>query len=716
MRDQVIDSLWPHLGVEAGAANLRKAAHHARQALGREDAVVLSGGQIAFMPTCQVDTDVDAFERMGKEALRSRSRAACVEAASAYTGILLPGSLYEEWTLARRDRVRSLHVELLRVSEAWGQLADVEPCDEQAHRELMRAALADGYRHAAIRWYGRLRTNLESELGMPPSAESQALYEECVAGLGRAAATLVGRQVELATAAAALRSAEDGELGALVVRGPAGIGKSALCRQIASSAARRGWLAVTVAAAAGADPYAPLVSVIEQLVSRDLTVLDGLPDKARSVLAELTALARARPREGGLTRHMVIGAIRRLLRAASDDGGVMLVIDDVHLADDATVEACAHLARSGSGFPFLVVLAYRAEGARPALTQGVAGLARAGRSVGIDVGPLDPDDVVVLASAGAPTKPDDKVLTQIVASAQGNPFVALELARTVVAGRPFAVSPSVWEAVTGRFLDLGDALGGVLCRLAVAGDDLDPVSVPALTGLSEPEAFTLLDAALAAGALIVSGARYRFGHELIRQALLRQIPPHQRIAMHREAARRLAAAGAAPGLVARQWLDGGRPHEAVGWLVVAARRAVKLGAFADALVHLDTALDYAPQHEDALCLRAEVLDALGDLRAPTAYAAAAQVVDEPASHDLRAKQALAELKLGDPPRALRTLEGSEPVSVEGRLAQALTLSGAAALGFADPELGTAKAAESRRLALASGDTAALVVASWAQAA
>lgn len=197
MRDQVIDSLWPHLGVEAGAANLRKAAHHARQALGREDAVVLSGGQIAFMPTCQVDTDVDAFERMGKEALRSRSRAACVEAASAYTGILLPGSLYEEWTLARRDRVRSLHVELLRVSEAWGQLADVEPCDEQAHRELMRAALADGYRHAAIRWYGRLRTNLESELGMPPSAESQALYEECVAGLGRAAATLVGRHREV---------------------------------------------------------------------------------------------------------------------------------------------------------------------------------------------------------------------------------------------------------------------------------------------------------------------------------------------------------------------------------------------------------------------------------------------------------------------------------------------------------------------------------------
>ena len=60
--------------------------------------------------------------------------------------------------------------------------------------------------------------------------------------------------------------------------------------------------------------------------------------------------------------------------------------------------------------------------------------------------------------------------------------------------------------------------------------------------------------------------------------------------------------------------------------------------------------------------------------------------------------------------------GSGPVTIEGRLAQALALSGAAVMGFADPELGTAKAAECRRLALESGDRTTLVVASWAQAA
>ena len=77
---------------------------------------------------------------------------------------------------------------------------------------------------------------------------------------------------------------------------------------------------------------------------------------------------------------------------------------------------------------------------------------------------------------------------------------------------------------------------------------------------------------------------------------------------------------------------------------------------------------------------------------------------------------LAQIKQGDPSGALRSVAGLRPVTVQGRLAQALTLCGAAVMGFADPELGTAKAAECRRLALESGDRAALVVASWAQAA
>lgn len=88
----------------------------------------------------------------------------------------------------------------------------------------------------------------------------------------------------------------------------------------------------------------------------------------------------------------------------------------------------------------------------------------------------------------------------------------------------------------------------------------------------------------------------------------------------------------------------------------------------------------------------------------------------PAAHDLRAKQALATIKLGDPAGALEALEGVEPGSLDGRLAQALAFAGAAALGVGDPAIGTAKAAEARRLALTAGDSNAATVASWAHAA
>ena len=239
--------------------------------------------------------------------------------------------------------------------------------------------------------------------------------------------------------------------------------------------------------------------------------------------------------------------------------------------------------------------------------------------------------------------------------------------------------------------------------------------MPATTGLPEPDAFRLLDAGLKAGALTASGARYRFRHELVRQALVEQVLPHHRIAMHRDAARRLVTAGAEPAVIARHWLGGGRPDEAVGWLLAAARRAIVLGAFPDALGHLEPLLKQAPEHGEACRLRAEVLDALGDSRAPAAYASAARLTGEPEAHDLRAKQALAQLKLGNPGEALHTLDGVRPSTTKGRLCQALTLSGAAAIGFGDPGLATAKAGESRRLALQLRDVGSLVEASWAQA-
>jgi DNA-binding SARP family transcriptional activator len=714
-RDEVVEALWSHLDVEAGGANLRKAAHHARQVLASPDAVVLRGGQVALFGCWTVETDAELFESHARAALAGDDLAACAAVASGYTGDLLPEMRYEVWAQAPRERLRSWYLELLRRSGQWERLVELEPTDEPACRELMRRDLAKGSRPAAIRWYGRLRSALRRELGILPSAGLQAIYDECVAGLQVAEPDFIGRELELARATAVLRSEPGAALGALVVRGAAGIGKTAFCRELALVARAEGWMVIAVAATEAASPYAPVASAIEQLVASDRGLLDAVGGRGRSVLAELSPVAGpADGLERPLTRHEVIGAFRRLLLAAGDGIPVAVIVDDAHLADEATIDLLLHLGALG-GSPVLAVLAYRPEPSREALIRGVQRLARGGKAVEIDFGPLDREDAATLVAAGATTPRTPDVVGRIVDLAQGNPFLTLELARSAVAGVP-ALLPRARDAIASRFLDLDGDTATMLRRLAAAGDALDPASVVALTGLAEADAFALLDCALDAGILVVSGGYYCFRHELVRQTLVAQLTPHQLLAAHRDTARRLADADAAPGLIARHWLDGGRPREAGGWLLAAARQAVALGAYRDALAHLGPLLDHEPDHVEALSLRAEVLDAIGDSGAPAAYAAAARIAGRATAHELRAKQALAQIKLGDPPGGLRLLEGVKPETVEGRLALALALCGAAALGFGDPEIGAAKAAEARRLALQSGDSSALVVASWAHAA
>src|SRR5690606_15497084 len=145
-------------------------------------------------------------------------------------------------------------------------------------------------RHAAIRWYGRLRNTLARELGLRPDAESRALYDSCVRDLGPERPVLLGRQVELATVEGALAAAARRGSGLVAIRGEAGIGKTTFCREVGSVAAEDGRQVVSVAASSGCAAYGPLVEALEQVLAADRGLLDGLPVPVRSTLAELTPL------------------------------------------------------------------------------------------------------------------------------------------------------------------------------------------------------------------------------------------------------------------------------------------------------------------------------------------------------------------------------------------------------------------------------------------
>jgi DNA-binding SARP family transcriptional activator/alpha-beta hydrolase superfamily lysophospholipase len=181
-REQVIEALWPDLDPEAGAANLHKAAHHARRTLGAAGAVVLQGGHVDLWSGASVEVDAAQFKAEAEAALAAREVDACRRAAGHYGGELLPDDRYKEWTMAHRDHLRSLYLQTLRRAGHWERVVAEEPTDEAAHRMLIRMHAAAGNRYAALTQFHTLRDALAQELGLDPDPESLALYQEIMHG------------------------------------------------------------------------------------------------------------------------------------------------------------------------------------------------------------------------------------------------------------------------------------------------------------------------------------------------------------------------------------------------------------------------------------------------------------------------------------------------------------------------------------------------------
>jgi DNA-binding SARP family transcriptional activator/pimeloyl-ACP methyl ester carboxylesterase len=176
-REQVIDALWPDLPPDAGAANLRKAAHYARAALGSKEAVVLRQGQVSLCPDAELAVDAERFETEGKLALRAGVAEDCAAVAGSYRGELLPDQRYQDWPGERRRAVRALYLQLLRRAGLWEQVVGEEPTDEPAHRALMHMYADAGNRSGAVEQYHRLAAALAG-LGLQPTEETQSLYRK----------------------------------------------------------------------------------------------------------------------------------------------------------------------------------------------------------------------------------------------------------------------------------------------------------------------------------------------------------------------------------------------------------------------------------------------------------------------------------------------------------------------------------------------------------
>jgi predicted ATPase/DNA-binding SARP family transcriptional activator/DNA-binding CsgD family transcriptional regulator len=202
-RERITYLLWPELGSEAAANNLRQALHAARRVLVRGGSTAdpsrylrLEGELLALCPDGVLQVDADAFEAAAVAARRSRDPAAYRAALNLYAGDLLPEDRYEDWAEERRARLRQDHLALLievaglleergdpgAAIEALREAVSQEPAHEEAHAGLMRLYARGGQRYQALRQYEQLREALRRRFGAEPGATSLRLHEEIVAG------------------------------------------------------------------------------------------------------------------------------------------------------------------------------------------------------------------------------------------------------------------------------------------------------------------------------------------------------------------------------------------------------------------------------------------------------------------------------------------------------------------------------------------------------
>jgi DNA-binding CsgD family transcriptional regulator len=346
-----------------------------------------------------------------------------------------------------------------------------------------------------------------------------------------------------------LLRAIDGRGGVAWLEGEAGIGKSTLVDTFLASAVLKD---VRMLRAGADDPSQPL-----RLMARLFGSLCGTGAGETAALCELMVARQQAGDVVSATEHIM--ALTGALCAA---GPVLLVVEDLHASDDASLLAWNRLARVAPSLPLLLVSTSRALPYRPRLVQ-LRELIRQRRGTIITVGPLAESDVERLAEHHLGAKPGP-ALSAYLAVIGGNPrrvggllteLSSANLIRTLDASSEVLDDPQADSVLVRHLLGpVPEATRTLLRSAALLGSAFDPVELGLATATPLPELAASLAGAIQHGILRATGDRITFCHELVRRALAHAVPGPDQLAFYGEAARVLARSGAAPETVARHLL------------------------------------------------------------------------------------------------------------------------------------------------------------------
>ena len=379
---------------------------------------------------------------------------------------------------------------------------------------------------------------------------------------------LLGRDREMTALRAALASASRGRGRLVLLSGEAGIGKTRLADALAVEARDQG---IRVAwgrcwEAGGAPVYWPWLqaarSLLRDVESADLRRLIG-PDgshiaqvlpEVRDLLPELPELPHD---ESERARFQLFDSFSRLLRNAARDGPIVLILDDLHAADEPSLLLLRFVAMDLADAGVMVLAAYR-EGELAPTDPRIGLLADVGRVSAAER--LDPQGLTVGEVAryieiAASDRPPPGLAEAVHRETEGNPLFVGEIVRLLadegrlrrspdLVGQPLGVTEGVKAVIGRRLARLSDPCREVLARASVIGVDVPLELVASLEDRPVNELVLLFDEGVAAHALTeprTPGGPWRFAHALIRDVLYASLPTSVRRGLHLRIAQTLEA-------------------------------------------------------------------------------------------------------------------------------------------------------------------------------
>lgn len=381
----------------------------------------------------------------------------------------------------------------------------------------------------------------------------------------------------------------------VLVSGEAGIGKTSLVRRFCDQVGGSGrvlWGACDVSFTP--RPLGPFVDVAEL------------------VGGELAAVI-----ESGAVPYEIATAVGR---AAEQCRTSALVLEDVHAADEATLDVLRALARRIDGLPAMVVATYRDVGLdrwhplRVVLGE-IAAVSRVDR---LRLAPLSREAVARLAA------PHGAAVDDLYLKTGGNPFFVME----ALAAPDEHVPATVRDAVLGRAARLSSGARRLLDVVAVAGRQAELWLLEVLAG----DCLECLEECLGSGVVVARDRAVAVSHELARLAIEESIPMQRRLALHRAALGALESppyGGPEPARLANHAQATGDPELVLKFASRAAAQASKLGAHREAAIHYGEALRFAelvPLEERAALFSARAFDLFVTVQLKEAIAAQEQAV------------------------------------------------------------------------------------------